>query len=233
MRKKAATIAVLAGGAFCLVSVFGIVAAQVGRPRQLNEPVASPNPYNPYANVPPQFQQAQPPGPQAGPRSLVDPNEERMVVTEPNEIRLKLRSFQGLEQQINQVIGGAQEEREEWLPRGGQEDRLALMDAIRAQLRAELRFLRQIALEEKAQRTVAALDGLLLSRQERFIDISSELEEEEQRLRLQAQQQGPGLQNQPMGRGRRGVRAPTQPLPGTAPGQGNMVPRSGGRRRRR
>ena len=68
--------------------------------------------------------------------------------------------------------------------------KLDLAKAVHPQIQAEMTSIRAIADEEKAKKTTAAIDGLLLARKERFDKLLLTIEEEQrkQQDRLQAEQ---------------------------------------------
>ena len=54
---------------------------------------------------------------------------------------------------------------------------------MQKQITAEFKFLRELAIKEGAAKTTAAIDGILLDRQERFKDVIEKLEKETERYR--------------------------------------------------
>jgi len=68
--------------------------------------------------------------------------------------------------------------------------KLELAKAVHPLIQSEMSSIRAVAVEEKAKKTTAAIDGLLLARQERFDKIVVELEEEQRKL-----QEAQGRQN--------------------------------------
>jgi hypothetical protein len=62
--------------------------------------------------------------------------------------------------------------------------RIEFMNTMNDMVFAEISSLKPIATQENAQKTIAAIDGLLVARQQRFGELQTELE------RLQQQQQG-------------------------------------------
>jgi len=67
------------------------------------------------------------------------------------------------------------------------ENKLELAKALQPQIRADISSIRRIAVEEEAKKTTAAIDGLLLARQERFDGLVIKLEEQK-RTQQQTQQ---------------------------------------------
>jgi len=62
------------------------------------------------------------------------------------------------------------------------DNKLELAKAIQPQIQAEIGLIRAIAVEEKAKKTTAAIDGLLLARKERFDGLVIKMEEEKRKL---------------------------------------------------
>ena len=66
-------------------------------------------------------------------------------------------------------------------------NRLELAKALHPQVRADISVIRRIAVEEEAKKTTAAIDGLLLARQERFDGLIIKMEEQKRALQTQGQ----------------------------------------------
>ena len=118
--------------------------------------------------------------------------EELDFLVDSNGIKTKLKEFEGLEKALGKVTKGGLKEGREW-GRGPVEERIELADLVHKQVVDELVFLRQVAVEEGALKTVAATEALLLDRQERFEKVFGKLERSMRRAERS-------------GRGRRGRR---------------------------
>jgi hypothetical protein len=118
--------------------------------------------------------------------------EELDFLADSNGIKTKLKEFEGLEKALGKVTKGGLREGREW-GRGPVEERIGLADLVHKQVVDELVFLRQVAVEEGALKTVAATEALLLDRQERFEKVFGKLERSMRRAERS-------------GRGRRGRR---------------------------
>lgn len=104
-------------------------------------------------------------------------------LADPNKVRAKVRSFEGLEKVLVDVDRQSQSnEMREWL-QTTTDNRMNQVRAVERQVRAELDAIRKIAVEEKAVKTVAAIDGIALNRQERFRKLLKKIEEEAKTLR--------------------------------------------------
>jgi Ankyrin repeats (3 copies)/Ankyrin repeat len=62
-----------------------------------------------------------------------------------------------------------------------------LAKSVHEQIMGELSSIRVVAVEEKAKKTVATIDGVLLARQQRFDQVVQKMQEEEKALQQQAQ----------------------------------------------
>ena len=62
------------------------------------------------------------------------------------------------------------------------DNKLELAKSTHPQIQAEIGLVRAIAVEEKAKKTTAAIDGLLLARKERFDGLVIKMEEEKRKL---------------------------------------------------
>ncbi len=96
-----------------------------------------------------------------------------------------------------QVDMETENEINQWL-QANFEDKTNLADEVHQQLRLEIESVRDVAVEEQAKKTTAAIDGLLLYRQIRFEAYISKMEEEQQALRQQTED--PRLRGRTSGR---------------------------------
>ena len=103
------------------------------------------------------------------------------AIDEPNAVRAKIEKFEGLGEELKNIDEGSRNEISEWT-QGKLDDRLDLALAAQKQITAELKLLREIAIEEGAAKTTAAIDGILLDRQERFKSVIEKLEKENRRV---------------------------------------------------
>jgi hypothetical protein len=103
---------------------------------------------------------------------------------------------ENVNQPAEQLDPQTQEQMRLWL-QTTPDNKLELAKQIHPQIQAELGSIRTIAVEEKAKKTTAAIDGVLLARQERFDELVKKIEE--QRKKLQEEQDlrnRAGVQNQ-------------------------------------
>ncbi len=101
-------------------------------------------------------------------------------VTDPNKPAYMM--FEGLEAALRRVDQESRRETREWM-RGTDEDKISLVKAVQEQVMAEFNFLRELAVEEGAEKTAAAIDGLIADREKRFEEITQKMEAAMKRLR--------------------------------------------------
>ena len=106
-------------------------------------------------------------GPQADLDELVD----------PNAGKTRVKEFPDLAKALEQVNNNSQNEVREWL-QGNVDDRINLATAVQEQVRVEFEFIRKPAVEEAVKKTTAAIDGVLLDRQQRFEKLIQKMQEE-------------------------------------------------------
>ncbi|MHC4439981.1 MAG: ankyrin repeat domain-containing protein [Planctomycetota bacterium] len=96
---------------------------------------------------------------------------------------------QNSERPAEQLDPQTQEQIRLWL-QATPDKKLDLAKAVHPQIQADMSSIRAVAVEEKAKKTTAAIDGLLLARKERFDKLVVKIEEEQrkQQERLQAEQ---------------------------------------------
>ncbi|MCJ7778278.1 MAG: hypothetical protein MUP16_08200 [Sedimentisphaerales bacterium] len=128
--------------------------------------------------------QMEEPAKEAEPKKTADVNTaaDANAVADPNAVRAKIKEFEGLGEALEKINANSGNEISEWT-QGRLDDRLDLVLAMKKQITAEFKFLRELAIKEGAVKTTAAIDGILLDRQERFKDVIEKLEKESERVR--------------------------------------------------
>ncbi|MHC4069616.1 MAG: hypothetical protein ACYS18_07725 [Planctomycetota bacterium] len=121
----------------------------------------------------------------ADPNVVIDPN----MPTDPNVILEKIQEFKGLDRDIKQVTDQARAESRAWTRPNKDNSNLDLANAVNDQVTEEFKFIRELAAEEGAAMTVAAIDGLMLERQERFEEVTKKLEQNLERTRKKAERE--------------------------------------------
>jgi len=125
--------------------------------------------------------QKQPPEKKAERKPIKDANSaDANSVTDPNKPAYMM--FEGLEEALKRVNQESRKEIREWT-RSTAEDKTSLVKTVQEQVMAELNFLRELAVEEGAEKTVAAIDGLIADREKRLEEITQKMEAAMKRLR--------------------------------------------------
>jgi hypothetical protein len=96
-------------------------------------------------------------------------------LADANAVKARLKKHEGLEQELEKVSKASTKEMRQW-GQGFVEERMDLAESVNQQVIDELVFLRQIAVEEGALKTAAAIDGLLLDREQRYEKISRKID---------------------------------------------------------
>lgn len=106
-----------------------------------------------------------------------DPNGLASILADPNAIIARIKTFEGLDKALSQVDGRARYEVREWLEKKT-DNRVDLAKALDRQVRAEIRLVRDVAVEEKTSKTTGAIDALLSGRYEQLKRLVADMEEE-------------------------------------------------------
>ena len=136
------------------------------------------------------------------------------LLADPNEIKARIKTFNGLEKALKEVSDKGQNEMRQW-EQTRYDNRTILSRTVDRQFDDEIDLIRKAAVEESAKKTVAAIDNLLTIRHERSSKIHRELLEQRRQERLAA-----SANTRTRGRGRtsgRNVRGRTS-VRGQAPG---------------
>ncbi|MDD5064643.1 MAG: hypothetical protein PHQ35_07810 [Phycisphaerae bacterium] len=104
-------------------------------------------------------------------------------IADPNAVRTEIAKYSGLDKALEKINKKSNDEIKEWT-KGKLDERLDLVLAVRKQIAEEFNFLKELAVKEGAVKTAAAIDGILLDRQERLKDVTEELEKESRRFRV-------------------------------------------------
>ncbi len=128
--------------------------------------------------------------------SIADVN----ATADPNTVRAKIEEFEVLDEALEQIDKEGKDEIREWKRRT--EDKLELVLAVQKQITAEFNFLRELAVEEGAVKTTAAIDRMLSDRQERYKDVIEKFEKERERLRQRSEREERKSRDRDRGRDR-------------------------------
>ncbi len=108
------------------------------------------------------------------------------IPKEPNAEDLQAKMLEDIEKAFEELERGSQKEERGWLQLKA-EKKTELVKAVQKQLLDELNVLREIAVEEGAVKTTAAIDKLLGDRQERFEKVLERLDVETEKIQRKEQ----------------------------------------------
>jgi hypothetical protein len=136
------------------------------------------------------------------PRTAARPTTEPSVLSDPNEIKARVKTFAGLEKAIKDVNDKSSSELRQWR-QTRYDNRSLLYRAVQTQFEEEMKLVRSNAEKEKAKKTIAAVDNLLSQKKERSKKVSRELRMQ-RRMQEQAQSGRVRGRGRTSGRGTRG-----------------------------
>jgi hypothetical protein len=105
------------------------------------------------------------------------------LLADPNEIKARIKTFDGLEKALKDVSDKGQNEMHQW-EQTRYDNRTTLSRAVDKQFDDEIDLIRKVAVEESAKKTIEAIDGLLTTRHDRSLKINRELLEQRRQQRL-------------------------------------------------
>ncbi len=132
------------------------------------------------------------------------------LLTDPNEIKTRVKTFDGLEKSVKVVSDKSKNEERQWLQMR-YDNRTTLLRAVDKQIEDEIDFVRKVAVEESAKKTVEAIDNMRTNRRKRSIKVNRELmqQKREQKLTESASTRGRGRTTGRSTRGRTSMRGQT------------------------
>jgi hypothetical protein len=104
------------------------------------------------------------------------------ILADPNEIKSRIKTFDGLEKELKVVADKSQDELRHW-PQSRYDNRTTLARSIDKQVEEELQYVRKVAVKESAKKTTEAIDNLLKSRQERYTKVNREILQQKREMR--------------------------------------------------
>ena len=137
-------------------------------------------------------------------KKIIYPKE--VVVTDPNDpkaIKDRIKSFAGLEEELSNIEQQSDMEITEWI-NGLEEITTDITKAVYEQIGEEYEFVKKQAEQEKADKTITAIDGMILYRSMRFDKIVEKMQEEE--MRREAAESRRGSRSRRSTRSRTGTR---------------------------
>jgi hypothetical protein len=99
------------------------------------------------------------------------------LLADPNEIKTRVKSFKGLEKAVKEVSDKSKNEERHWL-QTRYDNRSTLATYVDKQYEDEIGFIRKIAVEESAKKTIKSIDSLRTNRNKRSSEIKKELREQ-------------------------------------------------------
>lgn len=129
------------------------------------------------------------------------------LLADPNEIKDRIKKFTGLKKSIKEVSDKSQNVSRHW-QQTRYDNRTILATYMDKQIEDEINFIRKVAVEESAKKTIEAIDNLLKNRQKRSSQISKALHEQrrEQKLAESARSRTRGRTTGRNTRGRTSIR---------------------------
>jgi hypothetical protein len=106
-----------------------------------------------------------------------EPNTVASILADPNKIEAEIKAFEGLERELDELDRKGADESRQWLQKEAG-NKMALAKSSHENIMDELMFIRKLAVEEGAKKTTAAIEGLLLNRQQRFDKLNEKLQEQ-------------------------------------------------------
>ncbi|TKJ36747.1 MAG: hypothetical protein CEE38_10610 [Planctomycetes bacterium B3_Pla] len=129
------------------------------------------------------------------------------LLADPNEITARIKTFDGLDKAIVAVAAKSSTELRHW-GQSRYDNRTSLARAVQKQVEDELAFVRKIAVEEKAEKTTAAIDTLVKRKQARSRLVNKELLQQKRETAQSESSRSGGRGGRSTGRSSRG-RYPT------------------------
>ncbi|HUU19571.1 MAG TPA: ankyrin repeat domain-containing protein [Sedimentisphaerales bacterium] len=104
------------------------------------------------------------------------------ILADPNEIKARIKTFEGLDKALEEVDANSQNEMRQWQQKR-YDNRTMLIRTVQKQFEDEIGVIRKAAVEEKAKKTTETIDSLLTEKQERLKEVSKELLMQKRELR--------------------------------------------------
>ena len=96
------------------------------------------------------------------------------LLADPNEIKTRVKSFDGLEKAVKEVSDKSLNELRQW-KQTRNDNKTTLARAVDKQFEEEINFIRKVAVEESAKKTIEAIDSLRTNRRKRSLKLNREL----------------------------------------------------------
>jgi hypothetical protein len=152
------------------------------------------------------------------------------LLADPNEIKTRVKTFEGLEKSVKEVSDKSQNELRQWR-QARYDNRTTLARAVDKQFDEEIDFIHKVAVEESAKKTAEAIVNLRTNRRKRSLKVNRELlvQKREQRQAVSANTRSRGRTTGRSTRGRTSQRGQTSGTNATDPlyGSGAVTMSSG------
>ena len=99
------------------------------------------------------------------------------LLADPNEIKTRVKTFDGMEKAVKDVSDKSQNESRQWLQTKN-DNRMTLLRAVDKQFEDEIDYISKVAVEESAKKTVEAIKNLQTDRRKRSSKVNKELLEQ-------------------------------------------------------
>ena len=96
------------------------------------------------------------------------------ILADPNEIRARIKTYEGLEKSIEEVASKSRIGIRHW-QKITEDNRVALVRVVKKQIDGEVEFIHKVSLEEKAKKTAEAAETLMTKKKERTAKVLKEL----------------------------------------------------------
>ena len=124
------------------------------------------------------------------------------LLADPNEIKTRVKTFDGLEKSVKEVSDKNQNEMRQW-QQTRYDNRTTLLRAVDKQFEDEIDFIHKVAVEESAKKTAEAIVNLRTNRRKRSLKVNRELLQQKRALK-QAESMRTSTRGRTTGRSTRG-----------------------------
>jgi len=117
-------------------------------------------------------------------KKIIDAKSEAQVdpLADPNKIQAAISKFEGLQGELDELDRKGADELPQWFQKES-DNRMPLAKNVHDNLMEEIKFIRKLAVEENAKKTIAAIDGLMLRRQQRYENVEEKFRQQRMQLR--------------------------------------------------
>jgi hypothetical protein len=105
------------------------------------------------------------------------------LLADPNEIKTRVKTFDGLEKAVKEVSDKSQNETRQWM-QTRYDNRTTLLRAIDKQFDDEINYIRIVAVTESAKKTTEAIDKMKNDIKKRSIKVNREIRQQKRELKL-------------------------------------------------